>query len=186
MTAGARCAPARHRWAHAEFKRLLGTTLSRRQEPPAGGLNAAGCLVRPVAMGPNELEDAAAAFNSRVQIASRPPDQFLNTNPMILDFHGSRRFTAGSQSSGLGQIGSRGHRSAGRADERMALRKCPDRIEQCSRGLDLRQMTGIRQELALRTGYRASEFTAVVGVDDLVAVTPDHECGCPDTRQPRR
>ena len=52
-----------------------GTTLSRRQEPPAGGLNAAGGLVRPVAMGPNKVEDAAAEFNSRVQIASPPPDQ---------------------------------------------------------------------------------------------------------------
>jgi len=30
MTAGPRCAPALHRWAHAEFKRLLGD----HPEPP--------------------------------------------------------------------------------------------------------------------------------------------------------
>src|SRR5947209_20182359 len=96
---------------------------------------------------------------------------------MILDFHGSRRFTAGSQSSGLGQIGSRGHRSAGRADERMALRKCPDGIEQCSGGLDLRQMTGIRQELDLRPGNGAWESTAVVGAWNRIPVTPDREWG---------
>jgi hypothetical protein len=31
-------------------------------------------------MGPNEVEDAAAEFNSRVQIVSPPPDQNLNSN----------------------------------------------------------------------------------------------------------
>jgi hypothetical protein len=30
-------------------------------------------------MGPHEVEDAAAEFNSRVQIVSPPPDQFSNS-----------------------------------------------------------------------------------------------------------
>src|SRR6266566_7924137 len=42
-----------------------------------GRLNAGGCLFKPLAMGPNEVEDAAAEFNSRVQIVSPPP-----TNPV--------------------------------------------------------------------------------------------------------
>ena len=37
-----------------------------------GGLDAGAGLFKPVAMGPNEVEDAAAEFNSRVQIVVRP------------------------------------------------------------------------------------------------------------------
>src|SRR5882672_2311205 len=43
--------------------------------PAAGGLNAGGGLFKPVEMCPNQVEDAAAEFNSRVQIVSPPPDQ---------------------------------------------------------------------------------------------------------------
>ena len=42
-----------------------------------------GGLFKPVAMGPNEVEDAAAEFNSRVQIVSLPPDQLLNSYPRV-------------------------------------------------------------------------------------------------------
>ena len=41
-------------------------------------LNAGDGLFKSAAMGPNEVEDASAEFNLRVQIVSPPPDQFLN------------------------------------------------------------------------------------------------------------
>jgi hypothetical protein len=41
------------------------------------GLDAGAGLFKPVAMGPNEVEDAAAEINLRVQIVSPPPDQNL-------------------------------------------------------------------------------------------------------------
>jgi hypothetical protein len=44
------------------------------------GLDAGAGLFKPVAMGPNEVEDAAAEINSRVQIVSPPPDQKSHSN----------------------------------------------------------------------------------------------------------
>jgi hypothetical protein len=61
------CVVGRARWAR--------TTKGR------AGLDAGVGTFKPVAMGPNEVEYAAAEFNSRVQIVSPPPDQFLNTIP---------------------------------------------------------------------------------------------------------
>jgi len=55
----------------------------------------------------------------------------------------------------------------------MAFRKRPHRVEQCFRGFDLRQVPAISQQLELRTRYRMGEHTAVRGIGDLVAVTPD-------------
>lgn len=37
-------------------------------------LNVVGRLLMPVVMGPHQVEDAGAEFNSRVQIVSPPPD----------------------------------------------------------------------------------------------------------------
>ena len=47
--------------------------------PRTGGgrLDAGAGLFKPVAMGLNEVEDAAAEFNSRVQIVSPPPTIFI-------------------------------------------------------------------------------------------------------------
>ena len=49
-------------------------------------LSTYGSLTKLVAMGLNQVEDASSEFISGVQIVSPPPDQFLNTNPMIPAF----------------------------------------------------------------------------------------------------
>jgi hypothetical protein len=48
----------------------------------SGRLDACSVLFKPFAMGPNEVEDAAPQFNSRVQIVSPLPDHFLNRSPL--------------------------------------------------------------------------------------------------------
>jgi hypothetical protein len=50
----------------------------------------------------------------------------------------------------------------------VTLRKGPDGVEQLAGRLDLREVSGIQQELEPRAGYRVRERTAVVGVRDAV------------------
>ena len=40
-------------------------------------------MINPVAMGPDEVEDASGEFDLGVQIVSRPPDQTSNSDPAI-------------------------------------------------------------------------------------------------------
>lgn len=56
---------------------------------PAGrrGLKAGGALFQPVAMGPNQVEDAAPGFNSRLQMVSDPPDQDSYSKRLCVPTH---------------------------------------------------------------------------------------------------
>jgi hypothetical protein len=77
-TGEASCVPKSIAW--------LGTLPTRPADPPrtgGGRLDAGAGLFKPVAMGPNEVEDAAAEFNSRVQIVSPPPDFFRPKVPYL-------------------------------------------------------------------------------------------------------
>ncbi len=49
-------------------------SVGRKQNGAGWRLDAGGGTFKPVGMGPNEVEDATAEFNSRVQIVSPPPD----------------------------------------------------------------------------------------------------------------
>jgi hypothetical protein len=56
------------------------------------GLDAGAGLFKPVAMGPNEVEDAAAEINLRVQIVSPPPDHTVSQHrkrPILISFRPS-------------------------------------------------------------------------------------------------